>query len=384
MEGPAGSDPFVARPDPDGDRLGALYAEAKDAIAYSANQVRALTELYREAHRIELRRWQDDRQVLERMDREAGPGATRHDPAGRGPAGEEAGAAAAEVAAASAEIAAAAAVRHQLRRSVDAVGAAAGERERDLARLEVVARGLENAWRFLDGAGAPSLDADPLPADAAELEMRILEAREQERTRLAQEIHDGPAQTIANAFFEVDYVERLMDRDTRMARTEIRHLREVMRRELSEVRGFIAQLRPAALDAAGLDGAIRQAVASFTAGTGTRAETSLEGDADRLTDMQRMVVLRVLQEALQNTRRHADARTVAIESSDAGGAWTLEVRDDGRGFDSDAVGASERPNFGLQFMRERAELVGGTVIVRSRPGAGTTVRLVIDGEGKRG
>ncbi len=395
MEGPTGAESTAARPDPDGERLSAVYAEAKYAIAYSANQLRALTDLYREAHRIELRRWNRDRDALERMDRHVVPEASVGDGAATaavaGPDGDagrdgstDPAAAAQGAAAAAAEDAAAAAVRHELRRSVDVFGAFLGERERDLARLEAVTRGLESAWRFLEGAGSAAADGDPLPADAAEMRMRILDAREQERTRIAQEIHDGPAQTIANAFFEVDYVERLMDRDTRLARTEIRHLREVMRRELAEVRGFIVQLRPSALDEAGLDGAIREAVAAFASSAETRTETILSGDAERLTPTQQMVVLRVLQEALQNTRRHAAARTVSIATSDAGGTWTLEVRDDGRGFDVDAVGASGRHNFGLQFMRERAELVGGTVIVRSSPGAGTIVRLVIDGEGKRG
>jgi signal transduction histidine kinase len=115
-----------------------------------------------------------------------------------------------------------------------------------------------------------------------------------------------------------------------------------------------------------------------------RAETTLEGRAERLTDMQQVVVLRILQEALHNTRKHAGARTVTIATSEADGTWVLEVRDDGRGFDVDAIGSRGRQNFGLQFMRERAELVGGTVIVRSRPGAGTVVRLVIDGEGRPG
>ncbi|MCU0506517.1 MAG: histidine kinase, partial [Chloroflexi bacterium] len=253
MEGPAGSDPIAARPDPDGERLGTLYAEAKDAIGYAANQLRALTDLYREAHRADLRRWHRDRGSLERMDREEAPaGMARADGDGTATASSAADAAGpgpgdAEDAAAAAEEAAATAVRQELRRSVDVRGAALGERERDLARLELVTRGLENAWMFLEGTAPASPDADDLPADAAEMRMRILEAREQERVRLAQEIHDGPAQTIANAFFEVDYVERLMERDPRLARTEIRHLREVMRRELAEIRGFIAQLRPAAL-----------------------------------------------------------------------------------------------------------------------------------------
>jgi signal transduction histidine kinase len=374
MEGPAGSDPPVARPEADDDRLDALYAEAKGALGYAANQLRGLTDQYRETHRVELRRWHRDRTTLERMDRQVAPDDGR----------PVAVAGAEDDRAAAAETAAATAVRQDLRRSVDIAGADLGEHQRDLARLDLVTGGLESAWRFLERDDPMPPAGDRMPADAAEMRMRVLEAREQERVRLAQEIHDGPAQMIANAFFQVDYVERLMERDPRLARTELRYLREVMRRELADIRTFIAQLRPPALEEAGLDGAIREAVATLTASVEVSAETVLEGRAERLTDMQQVVVLRVLQEALHNTREHAGARTVSIATSEADGTWVLEVRDDGRGFDVDAIGSRGRQNFGLQFMRERAELVGGTVIVRSRPGAGTVVRLTIEAEGKPG
>jgi two-component system sensor histidine kinase DegS len=374
MEGPAGSDPPVARPESDDDRLDALYAEAKGALGYAANQLRGLTDQYRETHRVELRRWHRDRTTLERMDRQVAPDDGR----------PVAVAGAEDDRAAAAETAAATDVRQDLRRSVDIAGADLGEHQRDLARLDLVTGGLESAWRFLERDDPMPPAGDRMPADAAEMRMRVLEAREQERVRLAQEIHDGPAQMIANAFFQVDYVERLMERDPRLARTELRYLREVMRRELADIRTFIAQLRPPALEEAGLDGAIREAVATLTASVEVSAETVLEGRAERLTDMQQVVVLRVLQEALHNTREHAGARTVSIATSEADGTWVLEVRDDGRGFDVDAIGSRGRQNFGLQFMRERAELVGGTVIVRSRPGAGTVVRLTIEAEGKPG
>ncbi len=83
------------------------------------------------------------------------------------------------------------------------------------------------------------------------------------------------------------------------------------------------------------------------------------------------------QEALQNVRKHAAASTVVVSTDLADDAWILEVRDDGRGFDVGAVAARGRRNFGLQFMRERAELIGARFDVRSRPDGGTVVRLAI-------
>ncbi len=96
-----------------------------------------------------------------------------------------------------------------------------------------------------------------------------------------------------------------------------------------------------------------------------------------LTDGQRTVALRVAQEALQNVRKHAGASWVAVATRIEDGEWVLEVRDDGRGFDVGAVAARGRRNFGLQFMRERAELIGARLDVRSRPEGGTVVRLAV-------
>ena len=92
------------------------------------------------------------------------------------------------------------------------------------------------------------------PAD--DIQTRVLEAQEAERSRLAQEIHDGPAQALSNAIFQVAHIERLIESDLPLARSELRYLRDLLRRELGDVRSFISQLRPPLLDQLGLDGAI--------------------------------------------------------------------------------------------------------------------------------
>ena len=208
--------------------------------------------------------------------------------------------------------------------------------------------------------------------------MRIVEAQEAERSRLAQEVHDGPAQALANSIFQVEYIERVIESDPLLARTELRFLRELLRRELGDVRAFISQLRPPMLDQLGLDGAIDDTVEHMRALTGLDITTDLQASADGLSDGQRTVALRVAQEALQNVRKHAAATKVTVATHDEhAGEWILEVRDDGRGFDVGAVAARGRRNFGLQFMRERAELIGARFDVRSRPDGGTVVRLTI-------
>jgi two-component system, NarL family, sensor histidine kinase DegS len=205
----------------------------------------------------------------------------------------------------------------------------------------------------------------------------ILEAQEAERSRLAQEIHDGPAQALSNAIFQAEFIERVAVSDPALAASEAATLRDQLRKELANIRDFIHQLRPPMLDELGLDGAIEETVDQMRRPDGPTLTTDLRGPEDLLADRERTAVLRVTQEALQNVRKHADASAVLIRTGLEDEAWTLEVRDDGRGFDPEAVAARGRRNFGLQFMRERAALIGARFDVRSHPDGGTVVRLTI-------
>jgi len=227
-------------------------------------------------------------------------------------------------------------------------------------------------------AGDSPFDELPLETSAAVdvSAMRLIAARESERARLAHEVHDGPAQSLSNAIFRLQLVERLVESDPAVARTELRLLRESLHRELEEIRIFISQLRPLPLDEMGVERTMEDAAEHLRDVPGLAVTTSLGAPADVLDDAQQAVVLRVLQEALQNVRKHAAATSASVVTRVEGGDWILEVLDDGRGFDVMAVAARRRTNFGIQFMRERAALVGARFDIRSRPG-GTVVRLVI-------
>ena len=214
----------------------------------------------------------------------------------------------------------------------------------------------------------------PNPMDAAAM---VLEALDAERARIGREIHDGPAQALTNAIFEVDDIERLIERDPSAAMVGLRQLRALLRRELANVREFISELRPATVDAAGLDVALVDAVDGLRSATRMGVTTDLRAPSDRLDDRQRTVVLRVAQEALQNVRKHAGAATVMVSTDVTGDEWTLEIRDAGRGFDMGTVAKRGHRNFGMQVMNERAELIGARFDVRSRPDGGTVVRLAI-------
>jgi two-component system sensor histidine kinase DegS len=348
-------------------RIDGLRAEASEAVGYSANTLRTVSQRYRTAYAEEFARWQALRDELDEIERGRPEShGARDDYEDRGP--DEAAVSAAEAGAEDDRV-------RTLRSDVEAVGRELGHQQTELAKLEIAMRNLESTWLFLE-RGDVSLvsDNDGLPTD---VQMRIVEAQESERSRLAQEVHDGPAQVLSNAIFQVEYIERVIETDQRAARTELRFLRDLLRRELGSVRTFISQLRPPVLDELGLDGAISDAIGRATALTGLAISAELTAPPDRLSGTQQTVVLRVLQEALQNVRKHGAASAVTVASAIDGGDWVLTVRDDGRGFDVGAVAARGRRNFGLQFMRERAELISASFEVHSRPDGGTLVRLAI-------
>ena len=357
-------DAVRAGTDPQDSRFDGLRAEASAAVGYSANTLRAMRERYRQAYAETLRRWQTLRDELEMAERALSPArANEDDP--------DAAAAAAELEADDQRIQA-------LRREVETLTEQLGARQVELNRLELAERTLERTWLFLE-QGDATLLAEAGPPTASDMAMRIVEAQEMERSRLAQEVHDGPAQALSNAIFQVEYLEKIVESDPTLARTELRYLRELLRRELGDVRTFITQLRPARLEELGLNGSIMDTVEHMRTLTGLAIATTLDGDTDGMGSGRQTVVLRVVQEALQNVRKHAAATNASVTTRSEGSDWVVEVRDDGRGFDPAAVAARGRRNYGLQFMRERAELIGASLDVRSRPDGGTVVRLAIPG-----
>lgn len=230
---------------------------------------------------------------------------------------------------------------------------------------------------------ASLVDADPRVA------MALLSAHEQERSRLAEELHDGPAQAFANAIFQTQILERALREEPAVAAAELASLRTLLERELDTLRGYINQLRPSLGEAVGLEDALRDAASAISQRSGLPVELRLEAPGAHLHIAARTVVLRVAQEALRNIAKHAAASRAWVHTSeeanpDGGRRWLLEVGDDGRGFDYVTVAANpNRRHFGLRFMRERAELLGSSLTIESHHAAGTVVRLTIGIEAER-
>ena len=236
-------------------------------------------------------------------------------------------------------------------------------------------------------SGAVGISRDVPVTEAPDVDprmsMALLAAQEQERSRLAEELHDGPAQALANAIFQTEILDRAVREDPVAARDEILALRRMLERELDTLRGYINQLRPSLGEAAGLDDALRDSAGAMSQRTGLPVDVRLEASDVYLHEAARTVVLRVAQEALRNVAKHSGATRAWVwtfESDDPDGRrWVLEVGDNGRGFDLAAVAAHpNRRHFGLRFMRERSDLLGSQLSIQTSPAAGTVVRLTID------
>jgi two-component system sensor histidine kinase DegS len=330
-DGNTKGDTHAATPLIHDDPLAKLLDEAQTAVSESANALRDIRERYRGAYLERVERWEGMRAMSSSQT-------------------------------ASDEL---------------IVGREVGQERSTLGRIDLAVKSLENAWLFLAREDS-SLVSDPSgPPSAADAQMRIVEAQEAERTRLAREVHDGPAQALSNAIFQVEVVQRLLDRDERLARAELHQLREVLTRELRGVRAYLSQLRPPLLADLGLSGAINEAADQVASAMNIRVHVDLDAAIDALPETVEIVTLRVIQEALQNVRKHAKPTNVRVRMARDSGGWIVEVRDDGKGFEADDPDVGGGRHFGLQFMRERAELIGARFEVRSSPDLGTAVRMTI-------
>lgn len=200
-----------------------------------------------------------------------------------------------------------------------------------------------------------------------------LRAQEEERARVARDLHDEVNQSLTGLLLRLEAVREAAPPELE---PELAETKALANQAMTELLSLARQLRPTALDDLGLAAAIAGQVERLGRGE-IETEFDADGDFADLGDDAQLVVYRVAQEALNNAARHSGAAHVRVRlSRGAGGGVDLEVADDGRGF---AFEASER-GLGIAGMRERALLVGGEVTIESRPGAGTTVRLTVPGE----
>ncbi|MFD1706916.1 sensor histidine kinase [Siminovitchia sediminis] len=209
-----------------------------------------------------------------------------------------------------------------------------------------------------------------------EFGLRIIEAQEEERKRLSREIHDGPAQLLASVLIRSDLVEKMhQEQGPEQSLEEIRSLKSMIRTTLYEVRRIIYDLRPMALDDLGLIPTLKKYLATVEDyHKTTNIEFTYIGKDVRLPQKYEVALFRLIQEAVHNALKHAEAQTIQVKVEMLPDKIYVLIKDDGVGFD---VNVKKSGSYGMIGMRERVEILDGIFSIHSKKGAGTVVSIKI-------
>jgi len=208
--------------------------------------------------------------------------------------------------------------------------------------------------------------------------LKIILAQEDERKRVAREIHDGPAQSLANLVLRTEIAERLLDTgDLTVVRSELIDLKSQIRIGLEEIRKIIFNLRPMALDDLGLVPTLRKFVQDFEEKTRIRSVFETSGKEKRLPDAMEAAMFRLVQEAFNNVLKHAQSTFVSLELIFLDDTVRMFIEDNGIGFNREAVAVRSKSHshFGLIGMNERVDLLQGKIEIDSTVGQGTVIKI---------
>ncbi|KNY25091.1 sensor histidine kinase [Pseudobacteroides cellulosolvens] len=209
---------------------------------------------------------------------------------------------------------------------------------------------------------------------------RIIKAQEDERQRVAREIHDGPAQSMSNVVLKAEICEKLIDVDIEKARFELQNLKRIVRESLVDVRKIIYNLRPMSLDDLGLVPTLQRYISTFQEENKIDVLFKSRGSISDIRSVISLTVFRIVQEALNNIRKHAKANSVSVNIEFIEDKLRLSINDDGVGFDVESLKVKHEDiesGFGLFSMKERVELLDGEFNISSRTGSGTRLSIMI-------
>lgn len=207
--------------------------------------------------------------------------------------------------------------------------------------------------------------------------LEILIAIEEERKRIARDIHDGPAQSLANVVLRLEICEKLLDENPQKGKVELENLKKLVKDSLKGMRQLIFDLRPMTLDDLGLIPAIKRFLKDFESHFQISTNLLISGEEKRLNQKTETGLFRIIQEALNNVAKHSQARKVRVTIAIDQRYVIINITDDGKGFEVDKVLSREcsSESLGLPGMRERAELLGGKLTVKSSPGKGASITV---------
>lgn len=208
---------------------------------------------------------------------------------------------------------------------------------------------------------------------------KIIDAEGEARKKLARDLHDGPTQSVAAIAMRLNYTRMLLEKEPQKVREELEKLETLARRTTREIRTMLFTLRPVILETQGLVAALEQYLKGVEEETGLAIHLEAPDLGGRLNTEIEGVVFSIIEEAVNNAKKYAQARHIWVELGFEDNLFVATVKDDGRGFDVAEVLDSydQRGSLGLINMRERAELVEGTCTIESAIGQGTKVTLIV-------
>jgi signal transduction histidine kinase len=263
----------------------------------------------------------------------------------------------------------------RLGRSLDRMRARLDESLGTIARTNAeLERRVEDRTRELERANRELAERD---RSRAELLRKVITAQEQERKRVARELHDETSQSLTAVVMSLEALVNVLGPGPE--RQRLGEIKAIAVRALDEVHRLLHDLRPSVLDDLGLTSAIRWCAERHLTPLGVTVRCEWSGLEERLPPEIETALFRVAQEAITNIARHAGAETVLIEGARRERTVSVEIEDDGHGFAPEAASAG-RPDgsgLGLAGMRERVALLGGTLAIESAPGEGTRVSVSV-------
>jgi signal transduction histidine kinase len=212
-----------------------------------------------------------------------------------------------------------------------------------------------------------------------ELLRQIISAQEDERRRVARELHDVTSQALATLAVRLETLTAPRGTNFKNAETQLEEIKSLLARTSKEVHELIYNLRPSLLDDLGLPAALRSCARNTFEGSGVEVHVEVAGQEKRLPPQVEIAVFRIVQEAIANIARHSRAESAYISLEFKDESIVIQVEDDGIGFDLTQVSTSGsgKECVGLLGMKERAELLGGTLTIDTKPGRGTRVAMEI-------
>lgn len=211
--------------------------------------------------------------------------------------------------------------------------------------------------------------------------LKVLQAQESERSRIARELHDGPAQTAAGMLMKLNIMEHWADPDYNLIIKELSQLKNLTRENLEEIRRIIFDLRPAQLKGEPLYYALANYFDYLITRYNFITEYRWSGEKRKYANDTEKALFRLVQEAITNARKHAGVNHAAVAVEDTGQNLNIIIKDEGVGFDIKGLNNSQ-DHYGIAGMHERVKYLGGTMEINSSPGRGTQINITVPLEGE--